>query len=67
MPSSAPIFSVTRSLELFVLLDAHDRDHVERTGNAVDFGDSLDGEQIVGNALEPRTLDSDENESRNHD
>lgn len=49
-----------------MLFDAHDGDDVERTGNAVHFGDAFDSEQIVGNAAKAGALNVHENKGGDH-
>jgi DNA ligase-1 len=49
-----------------VLSYANDHDQVEGTRNGVDFGNAVDLQQTLGNALELSALDVHEDEGRNH-
>lgn len=53
-------------VKFIVVSDPRDRNHIVRSGYAVDLGYAVDREQIVGDGFQARALDIHENKSGNH-
>ena len=53
-------------VEVVVVSDPRDGNHIVGSGYAVDLGYAIDREQIVGNRFQARALDVHENKGGNH-